>query len=109
MTSVYRVTVRGRFADLTDAQRSWLKTNQGEHDVFVSSFTDEGSLSYEPAIDFFSFRREVRLEPPAGETEAAETAIRSAEQFLKILRIAHSPLKAAVMDMSAMVQRHGRE
>ena len=109
MTKVYRVTVRGRFASLTEPQRSWLKTHQAEHDLFLSNFSEDGSLTYEPALDFFSFRREVRFETGGDDAEALVAATRSAEDFLKVLRIAHTPLRAAVMDMTAMAQRHRSE
>ena len=103
MTLVYRVTVRGRFSGLSDSQRSWLKAKQAEHDVFVSSFTEEGSLSYEPAVEFFSFRCEVRFPTSGGEAEACVSAIASAERFLTVLQLPHTALRAAAMDMSAMV------
>lgn len=90
---------------MTESQRSWLKANQAEHDIFVSSFPEEGSLTYEPPLDFFSIRREVRFDEGGDEAAAGASALASAAGFLKVLRISHTPLRAAVMDMTAMAQR----
>jgi hypothetical protein len=42
---VFRVTVRGRFADLTHDARRFLVAAQSEHDIFVSAYTAEGTLT----------------------------------------------------------------
>ena len=108
---VFRVTVRGRFYELSDATRRWLVASQNQHDIFQSSFTQEGTFTYDPAIDFFNFRYEVRVEPSdAPPTEAEAHAIASAlletEAFLQTMKIGFRNLAAKSMDMSAMVKRH---
>ena len=105
--TVFRVTVRGRFEALTESQRASLRAAADEHDIFVSSFTIEGCLAYDKSIDFFSFRREVRLTGPASDEAACNSAIGSATEFLRVLGYRHSVLKAQSMNMSVMAQ-HGK-
>ena len=57
---VHRVTVRGRFHQLTDEARRYLVTAQPEHDIFVSAFTAEGTFTYDERIAFFNLRYEIR-------------------------------------------------
>ena len=59
---MYRVTVRGRFTGLSDPQRKSLRDRAADHDIFQSAFNGEGTLSYDDAVDFFSFRLEVRFD-----------------------------------------------
>ncbi len=110
MAEVFRVTVRGRFFQLSDASRRWLVASQDEHDIFRSSFTQEGTFTYDPAIDFFNLRYEVRVEPsdaPPSEAEghAIASALLEAEAFLRTMKIGFRNLTAKSMDMSAMVKR----
>lgn len=105
MTAVYRVTVRGRFSGLTDRQRSALHSAATEHDLFLSSFSEEGSLTYGSTVDFFSFRREIRLPSGGSEETACAEAIDSAGEFLRVLGYGYKDLKARAMDMSAMSER----
>jgi hypothetical protein len=52
-----RITVRGSFRDLTDAQRAQLRARAAEHDVLRASFTAEGHLAYDvDARPFFTYR-----------------------------------------------------
>jgi hypothetical protein len=56
-THTVRITVRGFFDALTDAQRSELLAEAGQHDILRTSHTAEGHLSYDlPARDAFTFR-----------------------------------------------------
>ena len=57
---VFRVTVRGRFADLTDRARALLVRSQADHDIFLSAYTPEGTFTYDAAIAFFNLRYELR-------------------------------------------------
>lgn len=49
---MYRVTVRGRFGELTDRARQNLVGAVAEHDIFVSTFTEEGTFTYDERIAF---------------------------------------------------------
>lgn len=106
---VYRVTVRGRFTGLTDAARRRLVAAQPEHDLFLSAFTEEGTFSYDDRIQFFNLRYEVRLRGDAPSSDADELALLQAEEFLRTLGIGATGLRAATMDMSAMVERARRD
>ena len=104
---VFRVTVRGRFRDLSDAARQYLVRAQPEHDIFVSAYTVEGTFTYDKPVQFFNLRYEVRLidadvagDDPAA--VAATTAELEAEQFLRTMGFGHHPLKVDVVDMAAM-------
>jgi Family of unknown function (DUF6204) len=107
--SIFRITVRGQFKDLTDEARAYLLATAEEHDLFLSSFTQEGTFTYDKRLQFFNLRYEVREATDATlETTRANPeviALREAELFLRTLRITHGPLRAAVMDMTAMLKR----
>jgi hypothetical protein len=107
--NVFRVTVRGQFKDLSDATRARLLAAAEEHDLFLSGFTQEGTFTYDRQLQFFNLRYEIRhATTPDSETipDAPDiVALREAELFLRTLRISHGPLRAAVMDMTAMVKR----
>ncbi|MGD9754588.1 MAG: DUF6204 family protein [Acidimicrobiia bacterium] len=98
----YRVTVRGRFQGLTDAAQAHLRAHLAEHDVFLSRFSGEGSLSYDHRLDFFNLRYEVRLDDGGGTERAAEVALTEATAFLRTLRLGHGELRSEVMDLQAM-------
>jgi Family of unknown function (DUF6204) len=104
-TRTFRVTVRGRFSELSAEARHYLVATQDEHDIFKSEFSREGTFTYDSRIDFFNLRYEVRLGDGGSDTEAAEQAITEAGHFLRTLHIGHRDLKATVMDMSAMWDR----
>ncbi|MEY9877291.1 hypothetical protein ABH931_006815 [Streptacidiphilus sp. MAP12-33] len=56
-TRTFRVTVRGVFDDLTEAQRADLLARAGEHDVLHAAFTAEGQMTYDIAArTAFTFR-----------------------------------------------------
>jgi hypothetical protein len=99
---VYRVTIRGRFGDLTGVARSYLVGNQADHEIFNSGYTAEGTFTYDSRIDFFNFRYEVRViddEPQA----AAEThALVETEAFLRTMKFSYRDLKVESVDASAI-------
>ena len=94
---VFRVTVRGQFIDLSDEARKYLVKVQAEHDLFVSAYTPEGTLSYDERILFFNLRYEVHSETEEG---ALTRALSEAEQFLNTMNFTHKPLKANAVDVS---------
>lgn len=96
----FRVTIRGRFGDLSDAARSYLHNHVDEHEIFKSSYTSEGSFTYDGRIDFFNLRYEVKVD---GDDEiAAARGVREAETFLSTMGFAYRDLKAKVVDMSTV-------
>lgn len=100
--SVYRVTVRGRFAGLDDTTRAYLVREQPEHDIFKSAYTAEGTFTYDTDIRFFNLRYEVRTDK--GSDEAGQIGLREAEAFLRTLGYGFEKLKVNVVDTSAMWQ-----
>jgi hypothetical protein len=101
---VFRVTVRGQFAELSDSARAWLRGAATDHDVFRSSFTEEGTFTYGPDLRFFNLRYEIRR-VDGDEAEARTAALTEAERFLATLKLGHKGLRAASMDMTAMTDR----
>ena len=97
--TVFRVTVRGRFRDLTDAARRYLSGAQPEHDIFRSAYTEEGTFTYDERVQFFNLRYEVR----GGDAAAAEETGRSeAEQFLRTMGFGYTGLTVNVVDVGAI-------
>ena len=96
MKSVFRVTVRGQFANLSDEARRYLVKAQAEHDLFVSAYTPEGTFSYDERILFFNMRYEVHAD---SEEKAQASSFVEAESFLKTMGFTHKPLKVTVVDV----------
>lgn len=69
---IYRVKVRGRFADLDDETAAALRADIADG-APLPAFTPEGTFSYEPALTFFTFRFQLRAtaDTPAEAEEAA--------------------------------------
>jgi hypothetical protein len=95
-----RVTVRGRFGELSDQTREYLRANQDQHDVSRAAYTAEGTLTYDSLIDFFSLRYEIRLGETDPDELAAAHAINEAELFLRTMGFGYRGLKTTVMDMA---------
>ena len=98
----FRVTVRGRFSGLTDQARRHLVDAQADHDIFRSAYTAEGTLTYDPKIDFFNLRYELRLAGDEPATAAGELGLAEAELFLRTMGFGHRDLKVNVVDMSGI-------
>jgi hypothetical protein len=108
MARIYRVVVRGQFADLDADVRAGLVAEAAEHDIFRSAFTGDGTFTYDERLVAFNLRYEVR-EPddtPPGATDRvmAETMER-ASTWLTSVGIAHKHLRATATDQSAMWQQ----
>lgn len=97
---VYRVTLRGRFAQLEDSALAYLKREQPQHDIFVSAYTAEGTFTYDERVQFFNLRYEVRT--AKGADAAGDIALHEGELFLRTLGYSHLPLKVNVVDTSTM-------
>jgi hypothetical protein len=97
---IFRVTVRGQFRNLSDQARRYLEREQAAHDIFVSAYTREGTLTYDARISFFNLRYEVRLDDTS-DANAADIGREEAEIFLRTMGFDHSDLKVTVADVSA--------
>ncbi|MBL7496945.1 hypothetical protein I6A84_13565 [Frankia sp. CNm7] len=105
----YRVTVRGMFDGLSDAQRAELLGKASEHDVLHAAFTSEGHLSYDLAArPFFTFRfLDVRpdeddRDPVAELDAAAARAERAARAWLDERGYGYRDLRASAEDLAEM-------
>ncbi|MBI4934573.1 MAG: hypothetical protein HY828_11885 [Actinobacteria bacterium] len=97
---VHRVTVRGRFHQLTDEARRYLVRAQPDHDIFKSGYTVEGTFTYDDRIAFFNLRYEVR---GAADDEAAGAAgLREAEMFLRTMGFGFQKLSVDVVNATAL-------
>jgi len=101
------VTVRGRFGELAAARRADLAAAQPDHDIFVSAYTEDGTLTYDDRLDFFNMRFEVRVPDDAGsvgppDQEAAERGLAMTEARLAHAELTHRGLKANVVDMASV-------
>jgi hypothetical protein len=94
----YRVLVRGRFADLTDDQRATLQEHLKGFDFLRSGgFSEEGALTFDEKLDFFSYR--VIL---AAEEKPDDAGLRRATAALDALGVDYRGLRATVTDMDEM-------
>jgi Family of unknown function (DUF6204) len=101
--TVYRATVRGRFADLTERARQFLVRSRDDHDIFRSAYTPEGTFTFDAGVAFFNLRYELRSTGPDGQALVELEALEEAEHFLSTMGFGHTPLTVSVVDMSAMV------
>jgi hypothetical protein len=99
---VYRVTVRGRFGDLTDVARRYLVGHQADHEIFNSGYTAEGTFTYDSRIDFFNFRYEVRVIDEEPQVAAETQALVETEAFLRTMKFGYRDLKVESVNLSAI-------
>lgn len=62
MSRTYRATVRGRFENLTAAQRERLRAEQDAHSMFAARFTPAGTFLYGPELVGYQFRYLLSIE-----------------------------------------------
>ena len=108
-----RITVRGRFRDLTDDQRAELRARATEHDVLQASFTAEGHLAYDvDARPFFTFRFLAEAETDEDVARAVTSAEAAASAALDQRGLGHQLRSTQVQDLSqaplSKRQRHTR-
>lgn len=99
---VYRVTVRGRFHELSDEARRYLVSSQAEHEIFNSGYTAEGTFTYDSRIDFFNFRYEVRVTDNEPQIAAEVHALDETAAFLRTMKFGYRDLKVELVDLSAI-------
>ena len=93
----YRVTVRGVFDGLDDAQRATLRENLADHDLFSSAFTEAGTLTYDDRLAAFSHRVVVRVQSgPQEEDDAHAAGQLSAMERLDAAGLGYRRLRSAV-------------
>jgi Family of unknown function (DUF6204) len=102
----YRVVVRGVFDGLDDDHRATLRAQLAEHDVFVSAFTEDGTLTYDERLSAFSHRVVVRVDSgPDEESDAALAGELSALEALDRLGVGSRRLRAAVTSVDDLEAR----
>ncbi|MEU4931167.1 DUF6204 family protein [Streptomyces yokosukanensis] len=111
-TRTFRITVRGAFDGLTDAQRATLLAEAAEHDVLRARFTPEGTLTYDIAArPAFVFRFSATGEEEEEILEATEQAEASAQAWLTGHGYGFKNLRSTAEDLSQapMGKRQRRE
>ncbi len=108
MARIYRVVVRGQFADLADDVRAALVAEAAAHDIYRSAFTGDGTFTYDERLVAFNLRYEVRepddTAPDDTDRVAAETMERASTWLISV-GIAHKHLRATATDQSTMWQQ----
>ncbi|MFE6051650.1 DUF6204 family protein [Kitasatospora sp. NPDC056446] len=107
--TTYQVITHGKFAELTDEQRASLVAQAGEHDLFKARFTEEGTVTYEPALLTFTFRVLI----PAGDQDTEDLVLGQAEELaaaaIHKLGGSYRDLRSVSTDLSKIkVKRKGR-
>jgi len=101
----YRVLVRGRFTDLDDAGRAKLRAVAGEHDMLTAGFSATGGLAYDHALDFFSFRVELK---DKAERAVCDRGKALAARAVEDLGVDFRDLKASATDMNLIKVKRRR-
>ncbi|MGA5298662.1 DUF6204 family protein [Nucisporomicrobium flavum] len=102
MTSrTIRVTVRGAFDALTDAQRAELLAAAAEHDVAFAAFTADGSMTYDIAArPFFTFRYAETVDEERDIPAVTARAQAAAERWCSARGYGFKNLSAQAVDLS---------
>ncbi|WP_030264698.1 DUF6204 family protein [Streptomyces sp. NRRL B-24484] len=111
-TRDFRITVRGVFDGLDEAQRAELLANAAEHDVLRAAFTPEGHLSYDIAArTAFTFRFADSGEAEEDILDATERAETAAASWLTGRGYGFKNLRSQAEDLSlaALGKRRRRE
>ena len=96
----YRVLVRGRFTDLDDAGRDRLRAAADRHDMLTAGgFSADGALAYDSALDFFSFRVQLRAEVEANDRAVCDRGRALAARAVEELGVDFRDLRATATDM----------
>jgi uncharacterized protein DUF6204 len=98
----FRVTVRGRFLELSQSQRQRLSETLDDHHVTKAAYTAEGTFTYDANLDFFGLRYEIRTQGDEREDVAANLGLRQAENFLHLLGFGYQQLRVTTTDMQSI-------
>ncbi|WP_433259990.1 DUF6204 family protein [Actinosynnema sp. CS-041913] len=104
----YRVMVRGRFTDLDDAGRARLLAEVDRHGVLTNGFSEEGALSYDRSLDFFSFRVQLRAEVGADDRAVCDRALSLAARAVEGFGVDFRDLRASATDVDLIKVRRRR-
>ncbi len=105
MTTIYRVVVRGQFADLDPEHRAVLSIHAAEHDYFHSAFTAAGTFTYDEQLVSFNLRYELRFKADAddaSEHAAEQAGLDRAMAFLDGEGYGYKRLRSTATDMASM-------
>lgn len=97
MSRTYRVTVRGRFENLTAAQRERLRAEQDAHGMFAARFTSEGTFLYGPELVGYQFR--YLLEFDEASPEEADLIAHMEAEALAEVGIGERGLQGSIVDI----------
>jgi hypothetical protein len=96
-----RITIRGDFRDLSDAQRAELRDRAAEHDVLQASFIAQGHLAYDvDARPFFTYRFLREAETDTDVAPAVASAEAAAHAALDQRGLRHQLRSTKVQDLS---------
>lgn len=104
----YRVMVRGRFTDLDDAGRERLLAAVDRHGVLTNGFSEQGALSYDRSLDFFSFRVQLRAEVEATDRAVCDRGLALAARAVEAFGVDFRDLRASATDMDLIKVRRRR-
>ena len=103
---IYRVVVRGEFADLDPDVALDLRAHLDDHDLFRATYTKAGTFTYDDRLHAFSFRFECRISsddgPEACAAEAQARAEALATEYLEHRGITYKRLRSTPTDMADM-------
>ena len=102
--SIYRVVVRGQFADLAEEQRAALLAEVTDHEIFKAAYTEWGTFTYDERLQFFQFRYEVRVDNEAASDGPAPIDVGLARTTTQLddWGIGHKHLRATATDLSSV-------
>ncbi len=108
---IYRVIVRGRFADIEVPTRARLLAELDEHQPTEAKFTTAGTLTYDVTLHAFSLRFEVRERGDDADATAAAaevTALAKAQAWLEEAGLGFTGLRVTTIDMAAIWRRRNQ-
>ncbi|MEU4803996.1 DUF6204 family protein [Actinosynnema sp. NPDC023587] len=98
----YRVMVRGRFTDLDEGGRARLLAAVDRHGVLTNGFSEQGALSYDRALDFFSYRVQFRAEVGDDDRAVRDRGLGLAARAVEEFGVDFRDLRASATDVDLM-------
>jgi hypothetical protein len=106
--AIFRVFVRGQFADLApDVRARLLAEVEQHHAIDNARFTAEGTMTYERNLAAFTFRYEMRSNADDAEADVLARATADATVRLDAAGITYRRLRASANDMAEVWKRSG--
>ncbi len=100
---IYRVVVRGHFADLDEATIVRLRSEADDHHYLKSAFTKDGTLTYDEQLVAFNLRYEMRFtDDDDGECSVESEALAMAARRLEREGFGFKRLTVTATDMASM-------